>query len=177
MNEDDWIGAALARHEPALLAYARRLTGDPDAARDVVQDTFLKLCRQARSNVEPHLAEWLFTVCRNAAHDLHRKGKRMSALSEDQMAARTAEVEDPASVAAASDADGGMLALLAKLPPRQQEALRLKFHGGLSYKEIAGVMQTSIGNVGFLVHVGLRSLRERMAVEAVRQNEIHGGAA
>lgn len=177
MNEDDWIGAALARHEPALLAYARRLSGDAETARDVVQETFLKLCRQQRSNVEPHLAEWLFTVCRNTAHDFHRRGRRMSAWSDERVLAHTAAVDDPAHAAAANDGETGVVALLSKLPPRQQEALRLKFQSGLSYKEIAGVMQTSIGNMGFLVHVGLKTLRERVAVEGMRSSELRGGMA
>ena len=101
----------------------------------------------------------------------------MSAWSDDRVLAHTAAVDDPASVAAANDADTGVVALLSKLPPRQQEALRLKFQSGLSYKEIAGVMQTSIGNVGFLVHVGLKTLRERVAVEGVRSNGLRGGMA
>jgi RNA polymerase sigma-70 factor (ECF subfamily) len=176
LTQDDWIRAALERHEPALIAYARRLTGDAESARDVVQETFLRLCRQTRSNVEPHLAEWLYTVCRNAAHDLHRRGKRMSAFSDVHLATQPAEVDDPAT--AVAERDGGKaLSMLSKLPPRQQEALRLKFQSGLSYKEIAGVMQTSIGNVGFLVHVGLKTLRERMEAEGVRGEALRGGIA
>jgi hypothetical protein len=42
----EWVREAMGRHEAALLRYAQSLTGDPELARDVVQDTFLKLCEQ-----------------------------------------------------------------------------------------------------------------------------------
>ncbi len=49
------------------------------------------------------------------------------------------------------------------LPPKQQEVLRLKFQQGLTYREISQVTQESIGNVGWLLHKGLKSLKERLA--------------
>ena len=62
-----------------------------------------------------------------------------------------------------------MLTLLEGLPAKQQEVLRLKFQAGLSYKEIQRVTGHSIGNVGYLVHVGLRSLRERLSGDALEE--------
>ena len=44
-----WIRSAVARYEGPLTLYAARRLGDADRARDVVQDTFLKLCRQERA--------------------------------------------------------------------------------------------------------------------------------
>ena len=63
----EWIRGALERYESPLLRYACRLTGNLEQARDVVQDSFVRLCRADRSKVEDHLAAWLFTVCRRRA--------------------------------------------------------------------------------------------------------------
>ena len=52
------------RYEGQLVRYAARITGDVERGRDVVQDAFLRLCREDRAKVDGHLAEWLFTVCR-----------------------------------------------------------------------------------------------------------------
>ena len=68
-----WLGEALERFERPLTAYARRLTGDLDAARDVVQDAFLKLCQRPFQPNDPRLGPWLFRVCRNRAIDHLRK--------------------------------------------------------------------------------------------------------
>src|SRR3979409_1651602 len=65
--------------------YAAGLLGAPEAARDVVQETFLRLCVQDRAEIESRLAEWLFTVCRNRALDVLRKERRMTRLSDEQV--------------------------------------------------------------------------------------------
>jgi RNA polymerase sigma factor (sigma-70 family) len=81
-SDSGWIEQALERYERPLVGYALRLVGDPDAARDVVQDTFLRLCKADRRKVEQGLAAWLYTVCRNRALDLMRREKREVAFDE-----------------------------------------------------------------------------------------------
>jgi RNA polymerase sigma-70 factor (ECF subfamily) len=44
----------------------------------------------------------------------------------------------------------------------QQEAVRLKFQHGLSYKEIASVLDLTVTNVGFILHTALKTLRARL---------------
>jgi RNA polymerase sigma-70 factor (ECF subfamily) len=51
--------------------------------------------------------------------------------------------------------------LIENLPLRQREAVTLKFISGLDYKEISEVMKTSIGNVGYLIHHGVQTLRTK----------------
>ena len=65
----DWVQDALIRYEGALVRYAMRITGDMETARDVVQDTFLRLCDADRDQVGEYLAPWLYRVCRNRAID------------------------------------------------------------------------------------------------------------
>ena len=52
--------------------------------------------------------------------------------------------------------------MLPNLPDNQQEALRLKFDGSLSYKAITKVLETTPGNVGVMIHAGLKKLREQL---------------
>src|SRR5688572_9396933 len=78
-----WLDGAVARYQSLLTRYALRLVGDIQRAQDVVQDTFLKLVREDRAELNGRLAEWLYTVCRNRALDVRRKESRMVALAED----------------------------------------------------------------------------------------------
>ena len=73
-----WVSMALDRFEGRLLRYAQRITGDPHRAADVVQETFLKLCHEDQASLDGHLAQWLYTVCRNKALDVRRKESRMT---------------------------------------------------------------------------------------------------
>jgi RNA polymerase sigma-70 factor (ECF subfamily) len=166
MSMDDtkagWVRAALRDHEGPLLRYAASITGDPDRARDLVQDTFLKLCAEEPARLDGHLAAWLFTVCRHRALDAQRQELRMTTL-ENIPTAETASAEpSPAAHAARRDDLARADRWLAALPANQQEVVRLKFQGGLSYREIADITKLSVTNVGFLIHTALKTLRQRM---------------
>lgn len=163
VTDADWITAAMDAHAEALVRYTARLTPDLDTARDVVQDAFVRLCRADRAAIGERVDLWLFTVCRNRAFDLYRKDRRMTPLTE--AAARTQAVADadPEAAALRLDAHGRLLALLATLTDRQQEVVRLKFQHELSYAEIAQVTGLSVANVGYLLHMALKRLRELAA--------------
>src|SRR5207237_3200973 len=152
----------LHRFEIPLLQYARRITGDREQARDVVQETFIKFQRNgALRRDEP--ATWLFTVCRNAALNVCRKERRMMYVDEEVIEAHKSEEPMPFDQLEQKEATGFLLRIVGTLPPRQQEVLQLKFQNDLSYQQIAEIMQTTANNVGVLLHTALRTLRQRYA--------------
>jgi RNA polymerase sigma-70 factor (ECF subfamily) len=163
VDDAGWIRSAVERFEGPLTLYAARLLGDRDAARDVAQETFLRLCGQERDHVEPRLAEWLFTVCRNRALDVLRKESRMTQLSDDQVQLRTSADPEPSEAVERQEAASMVLELLETLPTGQREVIRLKFQNGFSYQEISRISGYSVGNVGYLIHVGLKTIRTRLA--------------
>ena len=54
---------------------------------------------------------------------------------------------------------------MSSLSDNQQQVLRLKFQGQLSYQEIATATGLSVSNVGFLIQRGLKDLRQRVRVD------------
>ncbi len=169
--ETQWVCDALQRYEAPLLRYTLRLlNGDLEAARDVVQDAFVKLIQQDRTAVEDHLAPWLYRVCRNRALDRIRKEQRMqTSLPETQHRngrltdADDAQHHQPDERAQQPETRSRLLVVLADLPERQREVLRLKFQGDLSYREIAEIMDLTVSHVGVLIHTGIQTLRQRMS--------------
>jgi len=161
----EWMQTVIARYESPLIRYAAKLTGNSDRARDVVQDTFLRLCGEERDKVEGHVAEWLFTVCRNRAVDVQRKESRMSSLSQSQAAAHESRDNIPSAGLEQREAINQVLRVLDTIPESQQEVIRLKFQNGFSYRQISNVTGLSISNVGFLIHTGLKTIRQRMNAE------------
>lgn len=164
---DEWLPALVRRFELPLLQYAARIVRCPERARDVVQDTFLRLLEHgpgaavlADGNAA---ARWLFTVCRNRALDVCRKENRMTYLDQDADREPPDPDPGPAEQLARKETAGMLLRLVESLPPRQQEVVQLKFQNGLSYQEISQITQLSVSNVGFLLHRALRALRERHA--------------
>lgn len=165
---DDFVPRAVAAHQAALLRYATRLLGDEHRARDVVQDTFVRLLSASRADVAGHLVEWLFTVCRRRAIDVLRKEGRMSRL-DDHVRPSGAELaaEDPRPGRAleAAETRAALLEMIDRLPPNQQEVIRLKFQTGFSYKEISRITELSVSNVGFLIHTAVQRLRAEFAAQ------------
>ncbi|GAC1463750.1 MAG: sigma-70 family RNA polymerase sigma factor [Isosphaeraceae bacterium] len=157
-----WVRLAVERFEGPLTLYAARLLGDADSARDVVQETFLRLCAQDQAALEPRLAEWLFTVCRNRALDVLRKESRMTRLSEEQVQRCLSPVPGPSDVAEQRELASRALDLLESLPIHQREVIRLKFQNGFSYQEISRISGHSVSNVGYLIHAGMKTLRGLM---------------
>jgi RNA polymerase sigma factor (sigma-70 family) len=151
------------RFEIPLLHYARRITGDREQARDVVQETFVKFQRNGALRREDEPATWLFTVCRNAALNVCRKERRMMYVGEEVIEARESEQAMPFDQLEQKEATGFLLRMVATLPLRQQEVIQLKFQNDLSYQQIAEIMQTTANNVGVLLHTALKTLRQRYA--------------
>jgi RNA polymerase sigma factor (sigma-70 family) len=155
------IRRAIEAHQARLIAFAWRITGDLESARDVVQDTFLRLCRQDLDAIDDHLPAWLFRVCRNRALDVRKKERPMRPLPDT--------VDPPDIVGAGphdqleqTDGTRRILAALSGLPAAQQEALRLRFQEELSYKQISAVTGHSVSHVGVLIHDGIRNIRRRL---------------
>ena len=169
--------AILDRFEEPLTRYAARLTGDVDSARDVVQETFLRFCGDGAPRDESRTAQWLFTVCRNQAVSVRRKDKRMRPLTDQLALAQSCPAADatPAAEAERRETTSSVLRMLAQLPDKQQEAIRLRFQNGLSYREISGVMDLTVTNVGYLIHTAIKTIRERMGTGTQLKNPRAGG--
>lgn len=162
-NDAEWLRSIVDRHSAPLLRYAASILRDPDNARDVVQETFVRLWREPRGQVEARVVPWLFRVCRNRALDYRRKEKRMTPIETNPAAPPPADTApDPGLAAETRDSHDRVLQFMATLPENQREVVRLKFQNGLSYKEIAEVTDLSVGNVGFLLHTALKTLRTRL---------------
>jgi RNA polymerase sigma-70 factor (ECF subfamily) len=162
---DNFIPSAVAEFQSPLIRYATRLLGDPDRARDVVQDTFVRLMSQNRADVGDHLAEWLFTVCRNRAMDVFRKEGRMKSFEEGQEEKVTADNPRPSRGLENEETHEALLRLISTLPANQQEVIRLKFQNGFSYKEISRITALSVSHVGVLIHHAVNRLRDEFAAQ------------
>lgn len=166
VDSSSFVQSAVARHRAPLLRYATRLLhGDVGRAEDVVQDTFVRLMAQPPEQVDGHVAEWLFTVCRNRATDLLRKEGRMSFFVEGQAERLVAPEPRPGSGVEHREQHAAVLRLIERLPRNQQEVVRLKFQNGFSYQEISRITSLSVTNVGFILHTAIKRLRQELAAQ------------
>jgi RNA polymerase sigma-70 factor (ECF subfamily) len=164
-DPSQWLKEAVASHEGRLIRYARQFVGDWETARDIVQDSFLKLCQQKKASVGDPPSAWLFRVTRNRALDICKFRKRHPQIDLGALAGHEplspAETRDPRLAL--------VLEVMGALNPKHREVVLLKFVHGLGYKEIRHVTGLSESNIGFILHTAVRDLRERVQRQSKKE--------
>lgn len=164
-TRDKFVEEALAEFESPLIGYAVTIVHDLERARDIVQDTFIRLCQQDPAKLRDNLKTWLYTVCRNRAFDVLRKDKRLQPLDEVRWKRVAGPGLQPDEKVQNDERMSHVMGAMRRLSDKQREVILLKFQQGLSYQEIVEITGLSSGNVGFLIHTGLKKLREVLPAE------------
>ena len=158
----EWVQTALERFERPLLQYSLSIVQDLDRAKDIVQETFMRMHTQEQANIEGHLSQWLFTVCRNCSLKSLKKEDRYIYVEHSEFEHRVVENVTPLQEMARRETVERLMEHVKTLPRNQQEVVRLRFHGNHSYQEISQITSLSVGNVGFILNAAMRNLRGKM---------------
>ena len=156
------------RFQSRVYGLAVTILGDPKAAEDVAQETFVRAWRHASSYDARRgaVSSWLLAIARNLAVDRARL-KRPRPVDPDLIAS---QLERQAGAALTDDATQAaererLRELLLGLPEQQRRALVLATYFGRTAKEISEIDGTPVGTVKTRIRDGLLKLRTRMEVE------------
>ena len=166
------LRAVVQRYERPLISFARRWVLNLDTAQDIAQDTLLRLCQQPPEKLDElllgtdrsALEGWLFVVARNLAIDIQRMSGR-TVPTGVVSPALPAGTPGPAQAAEQGELADRIITLIAELPEKQAEVIRLRFEQGLSYKSIAALTGHTTSYVGYLLHEGLKTVRTRAGAQ------------
>ncbi len=158
------------RHRSRLLGYLIKLVGKRDAAEDVFQEVWIKVLRgigNYQAGSRPFRA-WLYRIASNAAVDRLRRnskhaGEELDAPAGEDRSLRVDLLETntpgPERMSESAEAGRGLARALSSLGLRQKTAVLLRHQQGLTYSEIAEVLQVPEGTAKTLVHRGVMVLR------------------
>jgi RNA polymerase sigma factor (sigma-70 family) len=159
------------RYRTMAYSIALRITADPSAAEDVVQDAFLGARRNASRYLEGRgsVKTWLLAIVHHRAVDSLRRRRPTTELPEPESPPPTAlTVPDIwPEVAERLDAET-VRAALATLSDVQREAIEMAYFGGLTQQEIAARTGTPLGTVKSRMRLGLLALRGALLAEPGR---------
>jgi RNA polymerase sigma-70 factor, ECF subfamily len=131
------------RHQQALYRHALGMLADPDAAADLVQDTFVNAyANLARCRDGARFGAWIFRILRNRCLD-YLKEKRRRDVPLDVARNVAAERGDPGVDLERSLVRDAVARALDRLPAAQREAFLLRHVHDLSYEEMAEVIDAS----------------------------------
>lgn len=170
-------------HLDALYRVALRLTGNAADADDLVQDTMLKAYR-AWDQFEPgtNARGWLLTILRNAfINEYRRKRRQPEAVDVDAVEPFAVfpdiQEEDPQGAFFDRIVDDEVLRAIDQLPEAFRETLVLSDVEGLSYQEIARVLEVPVGTVKSRLFRARQMLQAKLYQYAVSMGYIKGSPA
>ncbi len=168
-GDTDAFGRLVRRHQDRLYGTLTHLLGSPQDALDVAQEAFVLAWQNLASfRGDSAFYSWLFRIAHNAAASFRRRDRRPSRWLDGQ---RDLQVDEPADPSPANDPAAGMViderrllvqAALADLPDDYRTVLVLKEMDGLSYEEIAAVLDCPIGTVRSRIHRARTELKEKL---------------
>src|SRR5436190_14740604 len=160
MDQQELLAEQFERHRPHLRAVAYRMLGSTGEAEDAVQESWFRLSRANGDQVE-NLRAWLTTVVGRLCLDMLRARQ---ARPEDAVAAPEPVVslagDDPAQEAELADSVGlALLVVLEMLTPAERLAFVLQDMFGVSFEEIASIVERSPGAARQLASRARRRVR------------------
>jgi RNA polymerase sigma-70 factor (ECF subfamily) len=160
---------------PRIYAYVRYRVQNSQDAEDLIADTFFKAIRKLglfKWCNEGSFAAWLFRIAHNLIVNYYRQRRHMALPFEsgDDLMDVANHAPSPEAVLIQEETFRQVRALIARLSPRRQEVITLKFFGGLRNYEIANILGLDERTVGSHLSRGLRDLEHRYAAQV--QSEV-----
>lgn len=169
------------KHQKYVYNLAYRMTGNPEEARDLAQEAFIRAFRHFdRFDPATSFEKWLYRIVANLYIDAVRKKVRRREESLDAPVVTANgpmervvpdEAHNPADIMERTHLAGEIQAALEKLPAQYRMAVVLCDVQGFSYEEIAHMLDCSLGTVRSRIHRGRRMMREELsALPAYRRH-------
>lgn len=160
-RDDGTFDEFMRSSSPRLLRLAWLLTGGASSAEDLVQET-LERVYVAWPRIEPGgTHNYARRILVNLHTDSHRRRWR------ERLTAKVPETSGPDRSDAVALADE-LTAALAQLPVRERQCVVLRHHADLSEREVADVLDVSMGTVKSSTSRGLARLRALLVIEGER---------
>ncbi len=156
------------RHHTKIYGLAYRMLGNSEDAQDATQETFLEAYKSIKTfRFQSQFGTWLYRVGLNTCNQIIRKAKSrnrmMDAYTEEKsVRGMTEEREIPERLAIKAEQREMVQAAIDRLPLKQREVVTLFYMQHLKYKEIAEILDCSIGTVASRLNKAMQNLKVKL---------------
>ena len=176
LGDETALEALYARYGGLVFTLTLRIVGDPELAREVLQDTFLRSW-DGRETYDPRRGRvpwWLMGIARNRAVDLLRSRPHQARLREQERLPSGAHAGEPAhpGTADAVVLRRAVTDALERLSGAQREAIELAYYGGLTQAEIARHLGQPLGTIKSRTREAMERLRSLLEPRIGRTGKI-----
>lgn len=166
----DSFNHLVRRWERPIFALAYRTLGREEDARDIAQEAFLRAYRALPGfKGDAKFSSWLYRIALNLCRDWMRRARRHplidvpEGVEVEALAAERRDVATVEDLAARSELSAAVAQAMALLPAEQRTAIVLKEYQGLTFQEIADVMNCPLSTAKTRLYQGLVLLRKHLA--------------
>src|SRR5688572_29817096 len=170
----DSFNQLVLRWERPIYALAYRVIGREEDARDVAQETFLRAFRAlAGFKGQAKFSSWLYRITLNLCRDWIRRERRAPVVQPPEgvdlieLASAAEPTETVEDLASRHELGRAVARAMATLPPEQRTAIVLKEYHGLTFQEIADLLECPLSTVKTRLYQGLSVLRKQLEVAGV----------
>ena len=168
------------RWERPIYALAYRVIGREEDARDVCQETFLRAFRALSGfKGQAKFSSWLYRIALNLCRDWIRRQRRQPVAQAPEgvdLFDLASEVTSPAEsieqLVARREIGRAVQRAMATLPEEQRTAIILKEYHGLTFQEIADLLDCPLSTVKTRLYQGLSVLRRQLASAGMRKYDV-----
>ena len=165
-GDSDAFSLLFERRSPAVYRFALRMSGDPSAADEIVQEVFAAMIRNP-SAFDPgrgELTSYLFGAARNLLARRRSAGRRDAPLGDAYADGEPADAQTPLDGLARDERVETVRRAVLALPEPYREAVVLCDLEELSYAEAAAALDTAVGTVRSRLHRGRALLERKLAL-------------
>jgi RNA polymerase sigma-70 factor (ECF subfamily) len=177
----DSFNQLVLRWERPIYALAYRVIGREDDARDVCQETFLRAFRALGGfKGQAKFSSWLYRITLNLCRDWIRRQRRQPVAQAPEgvdlldLATETTPSESIEDLVARRELSHAVQRAMASLPEEQRTAIILKEYHGLTFQEIADLLDCPLSTVKTRLYQGLTVLRRQLASAGLGSDSMTG---
>ena len=170
----DSFNQLVLRWERPIYALAYRVIGREEDARDVAQETFLRAFRAlAGFKGQAKFSSWLYRITLNLCRDWIRRERRAPVAQAPEgvdlleLASSAEPVETVEDLVSRRELGRAVAKAMAMLPDEQRTAIVLKEYHGLTFQEIADLLDCPLSTVKTRLYQGLTVLRKQLELAGV----------
>ena len=171
----DSFNQLVLRWERPIYALAYRVIGREEDARDVCQETFMRAFRALGGfKGQAKFSSWLYRIALNLCRDWIRRQRRQPIAQAPEgvdlfdLAAEDAPTESIEDLVARREIGRAVQRAMAVLPEEQRTAIILKEYHGLTFQEIADLLDCPLSTVKTRLYQGLTVLRKQLEHDGVQ---------
>ena len=153
-----------AQHKDKVYSIALHFSGNEATAHDIAQQVFLKLMTNIQQfDFQSEFSTWLYRMVANACFDEQRRWRKFLPFGDESEIRQLRSRENIEANYSRVELSGVVQSAIATLKPKLRMPILLKYIEGMSYEEIAQVLDCSMGTVASRLNRGHKALAEKLS--------------